>query len=616
MSNTPLWQFSPRGLGIDVIQDSSSAHFRDDPIPKMIREVLQNSLDAKVDGLFDPVEVTITDTRVDPHTIGADDLRLHLQACRERAEQNKKPEIQTLYAKALRALDQPPIRCLKVVDSNTTGLQGPSWDALVFQEGSVYKPGDAPGGSNGTGKNAVLNVSDLRTVFYSTRYANGREGRVEKCQGKATLMAHPSPKGKKENVQHIGFFTMPDGRPILTNDIEGFYRLENVGTGVFIMGFNPRSPEWSDDITRAIIENFFFAIHHKKLTVKIEPEGGTSVIVDHGTLDGLFENLNSDKPTHHYYKAIRDHEIESTDGIGKIGSLNVYLSVGSGPRRTAYINRNGMLITDSKEQKVNPIAPRGKSLWPDFATVVTPDTDKGDEWIRLTENASHDSMSLIQSFEGKDLRNAQKWFRETRAAISTIIDTAAQVATYGDTSNLWELAELFPDEFDPEAPGNRVLKTRPTNTRVVPSNIDDLGPDHGPEPKPHPGSNPDPNPNPDPDPDPKPDPISEHGTRPRSPRTPRLKHARLIPTGESSAVIAFTPNGDPPNKVRITLRPAGAEWGEENKVEIAEAKVISPAGLETTIQQGIISLTTESKERIKIEIKANESLNNLAFRIN
>ena len=51
-------------------------------------------------------------------------------------------------------------------------------------------------------------------------------------------------------------------------------------------------------------------------------------------------------------------------------------------------------------------------------------------------------------------------------------------------------------------------------------------------------------------------------------------------------------------------------------MEITEANVISPAGLEATLQQGIILLTTESKERIKIEIKANESLNNLAFRIN
>ena len=618
MSNNPSWKFSPRGLGIDIIQDSSSAHFKDDPIPKMIRELLQNSLDAKVKGRLVPVEVTITDTRVDPKTIGSEELRPHLQACHQRAEENNKLNIQVLYNKALRALDQPLIRCLKVVDSNTTGLQGPSWDALVFQEGSVYKPGEAPGGSYGIGKNAVLNVSDLRTVFYSTRYSNGREGRVEKCQGKATLMSHPNPDDMKENVQHIGFYTMPNGSPILTNDIERFFRLDNVGTGVFVLGFNPRSPEWSDEVTRAIIENFFFAVHHKKLTATVVPEGRVPVVVDHETLDGLFERLSSEKPAHHYYKTIRDQEVKRTDGIGKIGPLNVYLSVEAGPRRTAYVNRNGMLITDSREQKINPIAPRGNRLWPDFAAVVTPDTDPGDEWIRLTENASHDSMSLFQSFEGTDLQDAQEWFKDARASLSKIIDTASQVANYLDTSNLQELAKFFPDEFDPEAPGNRALRIQKTSTRPVWTDIDDSGPEPGPEPKPRP--NPDPKPNPDPvpnpEPNPEPKPRPEPGPRPRSPRKSKLERARFIPKGESSAVIAFTPNEDPPNKIRIALRPAGAEWGIENQVEIAEAKVISPAGLEATLQQGIISLTTQSKERIKIEIKANVAINNLAFRIN
>ena len=97
------------------------------------------------------------------------------------------------------------------------------------------------------------------------------------------------------------------------------------------------------DVTRAIIDNFFFVVHHKKLIVKIEPEGNDQVIVNHETLDGLFETLSSDKPAHHYCKTIRDKELERTVGIGKIGPLNVHLAVGSGPRRTAYVNRNGML---------------------------------------------------------------------------------------------------------------------------------------------------------------------------------------------------------------------------------------------------------------------------------
>ena len=40
-----------RNGGIDYVSDPSSAHFSDAPIPKLVRELIQNSLDAKEDGL-------------------------------------------------------------------------------------------------------------------------------------------------------------------------------------------------------------------------------------------------------------------------------------------------------------------------------------------------------------------------------------------------------------------------------------------------------------------------------------------------------------------------------------------------------------------------------------
>ena len=83
------------------------------------------------------------------------------------------------------------IPCLKVQDTGTVGLNSARWKALVVQEGAVSKGGGAPGGSYGIGKNATLNVSDLQTVFYSTRLVEGRKGLVTKLQGKATLTGHP-----------------------------------------------------------------------------------------------------------------------------------------------------------------------------------------------------------------------------------------------------------------------------------------------------------------------------------------------------------------------------------------------------------------------------------------
>ena len=467
MSDQPTWQFSPRGIGPEIFQDSASAHFRDAPIRKLVREVLQNSLDAKEEGLDDPVEVNIAEQPVPADLIGGGELRRHLISCRNRAKEANRPKVQAIYDRALQTLSTEQIRCLRIVDSGTKGLRGDSWYALVTQEGSVAKDGAAPGGSNGIGKNAVLNVSDLRTVFYSTRYLDHREGgRVEKLQGKATLMSHPHPDDSGKSLQHIGFFAKPKGKPVLTREIPDFFRLDGIGTGVFVMGFNPRSDEWAKAVTAAVIENFFYALHHKKLVVKIAAPESEGVVVNHETLDGLFASHSDDTPFHHYYKAIRQPPVD-TDAIDKIGPVAVYLSLDSGPRRTAYINHNGMLITDSREQKSNPVAPRGRSLWPDFAAVVTPATVGGDEWVRHTENPSHDAMSPWQLEESREQREAERVFKETREAIRKIIDDAAHVEKDGNSSNLRELAAQLPDPFDPSAPGNRLLKTRTRNDRAV-----------------------------------------------------------------------------------------------------------------------------------------------------
>lgn len=198
MLDHPSWHFPARGWGLDVIQDSSSTHFRDDPIPKLVREVLQNSLDANDKNLAGPVSVTIAERYVPSQSIGADELAKHVESCLTRAVEEDRASLRKFYEQASRAVQSEQIRCLQVIDSGTLGLKGRAWNALVFQEGSVEKPGSAPGGSNGVGKNAVLNVSDFRTVFYSTRYVQLREGRIEKFQGKATLMDHRNPLNESE----------------------------------------------------------------------------------------------------------------------------------------------------------------------------------------------------------------------------------------------------------------------------------------------------------------------------------------------------------------------------------------------------------------------------------
>ena len=554
------------------------------------------------------MEVVFTETYVEADLIGGTDLKSHLKVCQDRAKEEKRPNVLKRYTRALKTVNNEKIRCLQIVDSGTTGLEGMNWDALVSQEGSVQKSGEAPGGNYGIGKNAVFNVSDLLTVFYSTRCVE--RGRIEKLQGKATLMAHLDPKNKEEQLQHIGFFAMPGVKPILGKDISDPFRLGDVGAGVFIMGFNPRSGEWAKEVTDAAIENFFYAIHNKRLVVRARAQQSEEIVVNHETLDLLFDGKDHN-PSYHYYRAIRDEEPSRTDVIGKIGPLDVYVVIGSGPRRTAYLNRNGMLITHMRDQKVNPIAPRSKGLWPDYAAVVAPATDKGDKWIRGTENPSHDSMSPRKFFEERERRDAEQWFSQARDAIREIIDERAQVEKYGDRSNLDELASMLPDEFDPDALGNVALKTTIEDRQIVPPSPpvdeDDPGPDPGPNPGPGPGPNPGPDPGPNPGPGPGP------GTRPA--KAPMLKSPRFIPTSATTATIAFTITEDIAREVKLRLMPAGGEYAREEPVRVVEAVVVSPEGMKVKLEDGILKIAPRQNERIAISVTTNGNVDNLAVRI-
>ena len=627
MSLAGSWHFPPRSGGIDFVQDPSSAHFRDDPIPKLVREVIQNSLDARQSGFDDrPIIVRFTDTAVDRALIGASDLYKHLTACRDRAIDESLPSVQQVYGNALRTLRAKRVRCLRITDSNTTGLSGNKWNALVEREGAVEKAAQgAPGGSYGIGKNAVFNVSDIQTVFYSTKYVDERrDGLVEKLQGKATLMAHPNPKNPVEHLQHIGFYQSQERNPILGKNIPEFFGLEETGTGVFVMGFNPRSDDWIRDVQAAVVANYFYAIHHKKLCVEISAPEDKRIDITHETIDHLFgSSMNgSSSEAFHYYVAIRDEPHESTVDLSGAGALHVYVRTGKGPRRTAYVNRNGMLITASREQNVNPIAPRGKSLWPDYAAVVIPATDEGDRWIRTMENPSHDSISPGHLHDRHEKHQANRTFLSARRSIKEIIDRKAEIEQYGDTSNLDELADAFPD-FDPTLEGNRKLPVRLIEHRQegrIEDNqsradarendeadeggrtygdgtivTDELHDTHG-------------------DGNDRGLPGREREAAPR--REVHLRERRVIVVGDHEAIIAFTPSQDELEGATFTLTPAGEERDHESPIQIETAFAIDgDREVDIALVHGRVSTVLQADKRVLFRVTTRERIRDMALKL-
>ena len=95
-------------------------------------------------------------------------------------------------------------------------------------------------------------------------------------KGKATLTGHSDPQGfEATTFSTSDSTTSTEDGPIMGRDIPPFFQLAETGTGVFIMGFNPHSSDWVDEVATAVIENFFHAIHHQNLTVDVIPKDGS-----------------------------------------------------------------------------------------------------------------------------------------------------------------------------------------------------------------------------------------------------------------------------------------------------------------------------------------------------
>ena len=591
MPTNATWQFAPNNGGIDVVRDPSSSHFSDSPLGNAVREVIQNSLDARQDGL-DSIGITFTQVDVPQNRIGAAKLRPHLEQCLLRADAEGRTAISESFRRALDVLETDPISCLKINDTGTTGLRNTNWDALVLQEGAVEKRNNvtAPGGSYGIGKNAVLNLSDLMTVFYSTRYVEGRKGRVEKLQGKATLMTHPDPENPlRGSVQHVGFYRNPNQEPVTgIRQIPEIFHLEETGTGIYIIGFNPRCDQWVSETRSAIISNFFHAIHDQRLKVVIKGTPEDEVVIDHQTLDIEFQKFAPESASHHYYRAIsgQGQSFKTTlKAPNPIGPLDVYLLIGRGPRRTAYVNQNGMLVSDSRDQRINPLAPMGRNLWPDYTALVIPATKEGATFLGRLENPSHNALSTKQLPDQRDQKRANDGLQAARTAIRSYIDDAAPVQHGTGLTNITELSHRFPEL---EYLFDQTLTTRLISDSEIVVNLDEpTGP---------------------------PDAANDMANGNQSP-TVTISRPRIIPTDTYEAVLAFTLSSNSRGNVRLILKPAGEEPMSQKMIFVKSAVMLTPSDARVDTIDGILHLTEPPEGRIAVRVVTSTDVERLAIQM-
>lgn len=199
------WRFASNGnAGYTGINDSGIETFSAQVMHSLVRETIQNALDARKDP-EKPIEVEFKEFSMLVEDFpGRSSFSKSIHAC---LDDNEDEDARKFFQQAVNKIDGKEgdsFKVLRVSDFNTVGLQGAetgekgsNWSRLVKEKGSSNKNKTAQG-SFGIGKSAPFACSDFRTVFYSSLYEKEDGERVESNIGVARLISFKNDAFKTE----------------------------------------------------------------------------------------------------------------------------------------------------------------------------------------------------------------------------------------------------------------------------------------------------------------------------------------------------------------------------------------------------------------------------------
>lgn len=395
----------------------------------LVRENIQNSMDGKLLGSEDPVEVIIETGKMKREDIpGIAEIEKHIFSL-EGGNKYTDEKIEELK----KAVKSSQISYMTFEDRNTKGLkgaargqqglQGDTWWVYAYKKGVHTFEEDTEfesirGGSHGVGKLASNAASRCNLMFF----ANCDEFGDQHIGGTIQLTEHEL-DGKV--YRSTGYFTDLDQK-------KGSYiPFENCYSGPFqkntrglklIIPFLREEYERQEDIVQSVCDNFFVSIMEKKLKVKVN-----DVLIDHSTLVDLVKN-----PV--YYPEQRPEDIKTVftplylstymnyepfaltveDKNQEVYNFSLYFRFDERIRkgRLAVIRSIGMKIED-RRVKNRATAP--------YNGVLIPFGSKEDRFLKTLENESHTILDPKEIRNDGLKENAKSFLNNLDKAIREII---------------------------------------------------------------------------------------------------------------------------------------------------------------------------------------------------
>ena len=435
MEKNCKWHFGNEG-GRDVgPNDPVDEKFKGQPYYSIVREAIQNSLDA-IDNENEPVKVDFTFFDLNRNDYdGFFDIENNIKQCKKYYSENDNAD--RLFDEMLYYLNGDIVgkkrfnlSCMRISDYNTVGMSYEESDTkspfyAFLRAGGVSAKSQGSGGSFGFGKGAYYTLSPIKTIIVSTR-TNTDEVFFE---GSTILTTHKNDNGEK--LTAYGYYDNNSGEPSNVEEkIPEIFSRDKQGTDINIIGLWDE-PKRKRIMIKSVLNNFWLAIHDNKLIVQIE-----DVVINHDNLshilDDYFEGqFESGAPTEieswnpkPYFKAVKyagtsDQFQVFEDTLETLGDVKFYVYLEKGlPNRTSFFRKPKMVVFKRTNRKVIG-----------YSAVFVCENERGNEILRLMENPAHNEWSKENhpKKEGKIDKEARKAENEISSFINGKLEELSNV---------------------------------------------------------------------------------------------------------------------------------------------------------------------------------------------
>lgn len=449
-----IWQFPRNEVEeIEGFNNAGISHFTDNRESNLIRESIQNSLDARAGQAPVKVECSLRDIPLSAFAGG--ELRQILGWAIQSPHNDDKGREQFEIGKRLLDYNDRLITlCIK--DSNTTGARdiprpgnAPSqWWSLTKGSGLPAKDEKDAAGSFGLGKHSAFAVTDLRTVLYSTAWRDS-DRLNRRFIGKAILVSHDDGEGNPRRGTGYLSSGEPTAPPLKDDAVPHTFGLTEQGTAIYIPGYRlpPTSgrPAWQRARMANAVDNYFHAIVRGNLVVSVN---GDEVNADN--IGEKYNALAANERTPYTANFIRVSQSDpvATENFAGIGQVNLRIQVyddqKTKSRDIALVRDSGMMITNRPADMAMRLGSI-PSLWRGFTAIIECISERGQSsYIRDAESPKHDRLSVDYIDDSGRKRDARAQLAALGQWVRAQIEAVAGFRTPESDDYVDELAKYLP----------------------------------------------------------------------------------------------------------------------------------------------------------------------------